>query len=72
MKRFIMAVAVTCALGFSAYAGDMPTGGTPSPSIQTTETGSSTLPGDTPSIGKSELSSDALNAVLSVLSFVAF
>ena len=31
MRRFLMSVALTCALSVSAFAGDMPTCGAPAP-----------------------------------------
>ena len=72
MKRFLAALAITCVLSVSAFAGDMPISGSPAPppppSKATMET---TEPGDIPTSGRSELSSEALSALLSVLSFLA-
>jgi len=70
MKRFLMAVALTCALSFSALAGEIPTDGAPSPTPNPTIT-NSTAPGDIPCDGTSaQVSGDGLSAILSVLSFV--
>ena len=48
MKRFMLAVALTCALSVSAIAGEMPTMGavapTPTPAV-------TTAPGDMPTTG---------------------
>ena len=72
MKRFLAALAITCVLSVSAFAGDMPISGSPAPppppSNATVET---TEPGDIQTPGKTSLSSDALSALLSVLSFLA-
>lgn len=35
MKRFVMTVALACALSGTALAGNIPTGGAPSPSGET-------------------------------------
>jgi hypothetical protein len=74
MKRFLSAIALTCALAVSAFAGDLPTGGSPSPgdlptggvsSPAPTET---TSPGDLPTGGFAEqLSDSALSALLTAL-----
>jgi hypothetical protein len=37
MKRFLMTVALTCALSVSALAGDMPTVGAPAPAPSGTQ-----------------------------------
>jgi hypothetical protein len=66
MKRFLATLALTFTLFSSALAGDIPSVGAPSP-VQA----SGTSLGDISSGGKSELSGDALNALLSVLSFLA-
>ena len=71
MKRLLMAMALTCAFACSISAGDIPTDGAPAPASNgVTDTTDSTSPGDIPSGGKSELSSEALSALLSVLSFL--
>ena len=73
MKRFLMTLTLMAALSAAAFAGDMPTGGAPAPASKgTTVTTTSTSPGEVPTVGKAEqLSSDALSALLSVLSFLA-
>ena len=72
MKRFVTAIALCCILSASALAGDVPSVGAPAPAPSSmTETINTTSPGDIPSDGKAELSSDALSALLSVLSFLA-
>ena len=72
MKRFIPALALTLAFSCSVFAGDIPTSGAPAPSGPTasTQTGDEWAPGDIPTDGKSELSSEALSALLSALSFL--
>jgi hypothetical protein len=63
MKRFVMAVALACVLSGTALAGNIPTGGEPSPgNIPMTEsepghipTGGSQLPGEMPTCGLSAL-----------------
>jgi hypothetical protein len=69
MKQLLMTITITCALASSAFGGEIPSVGAsaPSGSIAGTNT---TSPGEIPSVGKSELSSDALTALLSVLSFL--
>ena len=67
MKRLLISLTLAVALSSSAMGGDIPSGGIappPPPSDTTTD------PGDMPTSGKAELSSDALSAVLSVLSFL--
>ena len=73
MKRFLIAIALTCALCSSAFAGDIPSVGAPAPNgITQTPGETQTPPGDIPTDGKAEqISSDALSALLSVLSFLA-
>lgn len=71
MKHHLAAMAITCLLSASALAGDIPISGSPAPTSTISLTSEPISPGEIPSVGKSELSSDALNALLSVLSFVA-
>ena len=73
MKRFLITIALTCALSSSAFAGEIPSVGAPAPaSSGTTDPTTSSSPGDIPSVGAPEqFTSDALSAVLSVLSFLA-
>ena len=74
MKRFLAAIAITWVLSFSALAGDMPISGSPAPApggpTESTQASDMPAPGDIPVSGKSELSSEALSALLSVLSFL--
>ena len=74
MKRFLAAIFITCVLSVSALAGDIPISGSPAPATSeptTSAQASETAPGDIPSDGRTELSSEALSALLSVLSFLA-
>jgi len=72
MKRLLMAMVLTCAFACSISAGDIPTDGSPAPSSNSeAATINSTSPGDDiPISGKSDLSSEALSALLSALSFL--
>ena len=70
MKRLLTAMALTCAFACSISAGDIPSDGAPAPASNSVSETTSTSPGDLPSVGKSELSSEALSALLSVLSFL--
>jgi hypothetical protein len=74
MKRFVMTIALTCALSASALAGDVPTVGvTPPPppppdGIQATST---SAPGDVPSVGLTqEVTQTALTLIQSILAGV--
>ena len=71
MKHFLMVGVLVGLLAVSAFAGDSSNSGSPAPAPSgATET--TTSPGDMPTGGVSqELSSDALSAFLSVLSFLA-
>lgn len=63
MKRFVMTVALACALSGTALAGNIPTGGAPSPGdmpMTKSEPGNiptsgSQLPGEVPTCGLSAL-----------------
>jgi hypothetical protein len=63
MRRFVMTVALACALSGTALAGNIPTSGAPSPGeVPMTEcdpgnipTGGSQLPGEMPTCGLSAL-----------------
>ena len=71
MKRPLMTLALACVFSSSAFAGDIPSVGSPAPPPPPSNaTMQSTEPGDIQTPGKSELSSDALSALLSVLSFL--
>lgn len=76
MKRFLSVTALTCLLAVSALAGDLHTGGAPSPLPGDLATGGvaspvstgATSPGDLPTSGFGEQVSDAaLSALLSIL-----
>ena len=68
MKRLLMTLAITCAVACSVSAGDIPTDGAPAPGDMPIS--GAPAPGDIPSGGRTELSSEALSALLSVLSFL--
>ena len=74
MKRFLMACVIAGLLAVSAFAGDVSTSGSPAPApggpTASTQASDVPAPGDIPISGKSELSSEALTALLSVLSFL--
>ncbi|HEY2975167.1 MAG TPA: hypothetical protein VGJ48_21810 [Pyrinomonadaceae bacterium] len=74
MKRFLIAVALTSVLSSSALAGDIPCG-SPSPPPApdgTTQTTTTSSPGEIPTDGSAEQVSDAgLSALLTVLGFLA-
>lgn len=69
MKRFLMTITLACVLSSSALAGEIPTVNAPAPPPPgTTQTTSTTAPGEIPSDGSAEQISDAaLSALLSVL-----
>ncbi len=73
MKRFITTLVLALALSGSVLAGDIPTSGSPAPAPggpTASAEASETDPGDIQTPGKA-LSSEALSALLSVLSFLA-
>ncbi len=62
MKRFVMSVALACALSGTALAGNIPTGGEPLPGNIPTDsepghipTSGAPVPGEMPTIGLSAL-----------------
>jgi hypothetical protein len=78
MKRFLSVTTLTCLLAVSSLAGDLHTGGAPSPLSGDLPTGGvtspaptgATSPGDLPTNGLAEqVSAAALSALLSVLSW---
>lgn len=71
MKRFLPTLALALALSGSVFAGDIPTSGSPAPAPSGPTTTATTEPGDIQTPGKSGLSSEALSALMSVLSFLA-
>jgi len=71
MKRFLMAMAIACALCITTLAGEIPSGGLPQPQSQPTT--SPTLLGDIPSVGKADsLSGAAISAILTALGLASF
>ncbi|MBC8028529.1 MAG: hypothetical protein H7Z16_00290 [Pyrinomonadaceae bacterium] len=72
MKRFLMAIALACALSSSTLAGDIPSVGAPSPPPPATnQITSAPLPGDIPSDGfAAQVSDAARSAFLTVLGLV--
>jgi hypothetical protein len=71
VKRLFVSLALAVALSSSALAGDIPSGGIAPPAPGGLAETTRTTPGDVTSVGKAALSSDALSALLSVLSFLA-
>ncbi|MBA2705400.1 MAG: hypothetical protein H0U60_16295 [Blastocatellia bacterium] len=71
MKRFLMAIAVACALATTTLAGDIPSGDAPHPQSQPTT--SPTLLGEIPSVPEaSSLSDAAISALLTALGLASF
>ena len=72
MKRFVIALTLSCVLSASAVAGEVPSV-TPQPRPNgTTQTTSSTAPGEVPTVGSAEqFSSTALSALLTVLGLLS-
>ena len=70
MKRFVMAIALTCVLCASALGGDMPTVGyAPPPPPPTTGATSTPAPGEVPNVGSAQ--STQVDAVIQgVLNFL--
>jgi opacity protein-like surface antigen len=73
MKRFLMTMALACVLSSSALAGDIPSGGAPSPAPnELTQTTKATSPGEVQtSDWADQLSEGALSALLTVLGLLA-
>ncbi len=70
MKRLFVAIGLTWVLSVTALAGEVPTVGVPQPPSNA-RTGLS-VPGDMPtSDSADQISSEAMSALLSVLSFIA-
>jgi hypothetical protein len=73
MKRFVLTVALVCAVSSSTLAGEVPTGGIappPPPQAQTSSTTSpgEVMPGEVPTGGFAQQISDAaLSALLTAL-----
>ena len=72
MKRFLMVGVLVGLLAVSAFAGDSSTSGSPAPQPPNGTPGTTNItePGEIPTSGQAELSSEALSALLSVLSFL--
>jgi hypothetical protein len=73
MKRFVMTVALVCALALTAVAGQVPTGGAPEqpPPAGITQSTGTTSPGEVPTGGYAEqVSEAALSGFLAVLSLL--
>jgi opacity protein-like surface antigen len=68
VKRLLISAALACVLSSPALAGDIPSGGIPSPAPSAT---TQTSPGEVPSVGSEELSDVTLSALLTVLSLLA-
>jgi len=68
MKRFVITMGLTCVLSTSVLGGDIPCG-SPSPQpVGTTQTTSTSSPGDIPTVGVADQTSNAtLSALLTVL-----
>ena len=75
MKRFLIAITLTCLLSVTALAGDIPISGSPAPPPPpsgATQTTTETSTGEIPTSGAAEQVSDAaLSALLTVLGFLA-
>jgi hypothetical protein len=70
MKRFLMAIAIACAISATTLAGDIPSGGAPQPQSQ--QTTSPTLLGEIPTSDKAQSLSDAaLSVILTALSLAS-
>jgi hypothetical protein len=73
VNRFLTILTLGCILSISVVAGEIPTSGSPAPAPNgTAGATTTTAPSDVPTVSEAEvLSSDALSALLSVLSFLA-
>jgi hypothetical protein len=72
MKRFVITVALTVALSSFAFAGEIPSDGSPAPAPNGSgQTATTTSPGDIPSDGAAvQISDAALSVLLSVFALV--
>jgi hypothetical protein len=70
MKRLLFTLTLIGILSTSAFAGLIPSVGAPAP-VGTTDTTSSTSPGEMPTGGATSVSDVELSAVLAVLSLLA-
>jgi len=77
MKRFLGAIALACVFSVSALAGELPTGGSPSPApTETTQTTASS-PGDLPTGGVASPNGETeisviTSVILTILSLLSY
>lgn len=69
MKRFALAITLSCVLSGSALAGEMPMV-VPAPAPPTTGAQTPTVPGEMPMVGPNAVSETALSALLSVFDWL--
>ena len=73
MKRFLFALTLTCAFSIPAFAGDIPISGTPAPApCIDCPAMSEPSPGDIPSVGIAEVTTQGLLDLVAALSSLAF
>ena len=73
MKRFLIAIALACALSSAAFGGNIPTLGAPAPPTCTDcPAMSEPSPGDIPSVGLAEIASEGLLDLVGALSSLVF
>ncbi len=78
MKRFLIAIALACVLSASTMAGDLPTGGSPSPApTGTTQTTTATSPGELPTSGVASPNGETetsviTSVILTILSLLSY
>ncbi|MGH9930185.1 MAG: hypothetical protein ACREA9_13315 [Pyrinomonadaceae bacterium] len=70
MKRFVMAVALACVLSGTALAGNIPTGGAPSPSGDTAIAGNIPTSGAPSLGGETQTPSAIATIILTILSII--
>ncbi|MEP6569182.1 MAG: hypothetical protein ABJC10_05350 [Acidobacteriota bacterium] len=70
MKRLLVSLGLVFVLGSFAFAGEIPSVGAPAPPPSGSSQIKSAAPGDIPSGGQAEISSEALSALLSALSYL--
>ena len=68
MKRFVITMVLACALSSSAFAGDIPSDGSPAPAPNGSgQSATTTSPGEIPSDGlAAQISDGALSVLLTV------
>ena len=72
MKRFLIAIALACALSSAAFGGNIPTLGTPTPCVDCPTMSGEPSPGDIPSVGLAEIASEGLLDLVGALSSLVF